>query len=81
MALGPVPRGYESLVGTLTFTYTTDKRSNTYLLDRMMTTKYPLGVVLMELAAQTRLRGKILGGFWLPRLQSEEADALSDLKK
>ena len=48
------------MVGTLTLNCGTDNRSNTYLLDRMMMTKYPLGVVLMELAAQTHLGGMIL---------------------
>ena len=80
MVLGPVPAGCESLIGTMSFTCGTDNRSNTYLLDKMMTTKYPLGVVLMELAAQTRLRGMVLRARWLPRLQNEEADALSNFE-
>ena len=29
----------------------TDNQGNTFLVDKLMTTKYPLGVVLMELAA------------------------------
>ena len=45
-----------------------------------MTTKYPLGLGLMELAAQTHLRRVIIRGRWLPRLQNEEADALSNFE-
>ena len=44
-----------------------------------MTTKYPLAVVLMELAHQLALRKAVLRASWLPRLQNEEADALTNL--
>ena len=63
----------------LTLSCGTDNQGNSYLLDRMLTTKYPLGVVLMELAHQMRLRRLILRAKWLPRLQNEEADALTNL--
>ena len=49
------------------------------MLDRMLTTKYPLGVVLMELAHQMRRRRLVLRAKWLPRLENEEADALTNL--
>ena len=62
---------------TLTFSSGTDNQGNSYLLDRMMTTKYPLVVVLMELAHQMRRRRLVLRARWLPRLQNEEADALT----
>ena len=57
----------------------TDNLGNTFLLDRMLTTKYPLGVILMELAHQCRVRRVALRAAWLPRLQNEEADALTNL--
>ena len=57
----------------------TDNLGNTFLLDRMLTTKYPLGVILMELAHQCRVRRVALRASWLPRLQNEEADALTNL--
>ena len=63
----------------LTLSCGTDNQGNSYLLDRMLTTKYPLGVVLMELAHQMRRRRLILRAKWLPRLQNEEADALTNL--
>ena len=63
----------------MTLSCGTDNQGNSYLLDRMLTTKYPLGVVLMELAHQMRLRRLVLRAKWLPRLQNEEADALTNL--
>ena len=57
----------------------TDNQGNTYLLDKMLTTKYPLGVVLMEMAHQCRLRQLVLRAHWIPRLENEEADALTNL--
>ena len=58
----------------------TDNQGNTHLLDRMLTTKYPLGVVLMELAHQSRVRRMVLRAHWLPRLENEEADALTNFE-
>ena len=43
-----------------------------------MTTKFPLGVVPMELASQLHLRHACLHARWIPRLQNEEADALTN---
>ena len=48
------------------------------MLDKMMTTKFPLGVVLMELAHQMRRRRAVLRACWIPRLQNEEADRLTN---
>ena len=43
-----------------------------------MTTKYPVAVVLMELSCQLGLRRAALHARWIPRLQTEEADALTN---
>ena len=43
-----------------------------------MTTKYPLGVILMELSCQLGFRRACLHTRWIPRLQNEEADALTN---
>ena len=48
-------------------------------MDKLFTTKYPLGVVLMELASQLGRRGATLRADWIPRIQNEEADALTNL--
>ena len=64
--------------GLVTLGCGTDNQGNTFLLDRLMTTKYPLGVVLVELAHQLQIRRASLLANWLPRLQNEEADALTN---
>ena len=70
------PKGQTSAVVGLSVG--TDKQGNSHLLDRMLTTKYPLGVVLMELAHKMRVRRLVLRAHWLPRLENEEADALTN---
>ena len=44
----------------------------------MLTTRYPLGVVLMELAHQMKLRRMVLRARWLPRDENQEADDLTN---
>ena len=44
----------------------------------MTTTKYSLVVILMELAHQMRSRRLVLQARWLPCLDNEEADALTN---
>ena len=56
----------------------TDNQGNMHLMDKLLTTKYPLGVVLMELSSQLGRRGATLRANWIPRLQNEEADALTN---
>ena len=70
------PRG--ETLAVLSLSCGTDNQGNSHLLDRMLTTKYPLGVVLMELAHQMRVRRLVLRAHWLPRLENEEADALTN---
>ena len=65
-------------MGLATLSCGTDNQGNSYLLDKLMTTKYPLGIVLIELACQLGLRRACLHARWIPRLQNEEADALTD---
>ena len=43
-----------------------------------MTTKFPMLVILGELAAQLRALNAELSLEWVPRLQNEEADALTN---
>ena len=64
--------------GFITLGCGTDNRGNTFLLDGLLTTKFPLGVVLMELSHQMRRRNAVLQASWIPRLQNEEADALTN---
>ena len=66
--------------GLLTVSCGTDNLGNTFLLDRLLTTKYPLGVVLMEVAHQCRRRNLTLRADWVPRLENQEADDLTNLE-
>ena len=56
----------------------TDNRGNSNLVERLLTTKFPLCILLMELAMQVQVRGADLRLHWLPRLQNEEADSLTN---
>ena len=47
------------------------------MLDKLMTTKFPLGVILMELSCQLGLRRACMHARWIRRLQNE-ADALTN---
>ena len=78
MVLMPELEARGDRAATLTLTSSTDNQGNSYLLDRMMTTKYPLVVILMELAHQMRRRRIVMRARWLPRLENEEADALTN---
>ena len=57
----------------------TDNMGNMYLIRKLMTTKYPLNVYLMEIAAQAEMRKLDLELSWVPRDQNTEADELSNL--
>ena len=78
MVLLPDAPVISSSVGLATLTCGTDNQGNSFLLDKLMTTKYPLGIVLMELACQLGRRRAALHARWIPRLQNEEADALTN---
>ena len=77
MVLMPEVGGSSETLGSVLLTCGTDNQGNRYLMDKLLTTKYPLGVVLMELSTQLGRRGATLRADWIPRLQNEEADALT----
>ena len=56
----------------------TDNHSNTYIVAKQMSTRFPLCVVVMELAYELGLRGQELQLQWVPREQNLEADELSN---
>jgi hypothetical protein len=56
----------------------TDNQGNSFLINKMMTTKFPLVAVLMEIAARLNKSGKTLNLTWTPRGQNAEADELSN---
>eukprot|EP00435_Cladocopium_sp_Y103_P061932 s382_g23.t1 len=62
----------------LVLTASTDNLGNTYVLQHFMSCKYPLSIVVMELAVQLQKLGLELELGWIPRGQNEEADALTN---
>ena len=56
----------------------TDNLGNTFALTRLMSSKFPLVVILAELSAQMQARAMALNLEWAPRDQNEEADALTN---
>ena len=69
----PVDAGAE-----LQLTGLTDNSGNTFALSRLMSSKFPLIVILAEFAAQLREKRMALELQWVPRNQNEEADALTN---
>ena len=64
----------------MSLTASTDNRGNSFVLDKYLTTKFPLNIVLIELAYQLQARGAHLRLQWLPREHNQEADDLTNLK-
>ena len=64
--------------GIVTIGCATDNQGNSFLMDKLLTTKYPLGIILIELSYQLARRRMALRAEWVPRLQNEEADALTN---
>ena len=64
--------------GLVSFSCGTDNQGNAFLVDKLMTTKYPLGIILVELCHQLARRRAALRAQWVPRLENEEADALTN---
>jgi hypothetical protein len=56
----------------------TDNKGNAYVVAKLMTTKYPLNIILMELALQLQRCNSCLDLAWVPREQNIEADELSN---
>ena len=63
----------------VTFSGTTDNKGNSHVTARLMTSKFPWCVVLMELSARMSRQSKALDLRWLPREQNTEADNLSNM--
>ena len=78
MVLLPETPASASANGLISFTCGTDNQGNMFLLDKLLTTKYPLGVILMEISCQLGRRQAAMRANWIPRLQNEESDALTN---
>ena len=64
--------------GSIALTGTTDNQGNSHIVSRLMSSSFPLNVMLMELVEQLHVRKAWLDLSWVPRQQNEEADALSN---
>ena len=78
MVLLPAEDLKSEVLGSVSLTCGTINQGNSYLLDKLLTTKYPLGVVLVEVACQLGLRNASIRANWMPRLQNEEAYSLTN---
>ena len=58
----------------------TDNQSNTYAVSKMMRTKYPLTVLVMQLSETLRSRCCELNLQWIPREKNQLADDLTNEK-
>ena len=56
----------------------TDNKGNSHVVSKLLTTKFPLCVVLMQLTADLGERGFELDLRWTPREENVLADALSN---
>jgi len=66
--------------GVIRITGATDNGGTPHVLSRLMTSKFPLVVILAELAEQLRARDLELSLLWTPREQNEAADDLTNGK-
>ena len=56
----------------------TDNKGNAHAVAKMLTTKFPLCAILMEIAATMEQNRMPLSLYWIPREQNVEADELSN---
>ena len=55
--------------GLVTCSCGTDNQGNSYLVEKLLTTKYPLGLLLIELLYQCSIRGAKLQARWILTVQ------------
>jgi len=77
LTLGPLD-GASRARGAVLLPLLTDNRGNSHALSRLMTTKYPLCLWVMELAATLEAKQLLLDAAWAPREWNSEADALTN---
>ena len=63
--------------GRLVLSGFTDNASNSYVIDKFLSVKFPVSMVLMELSRQLAELQSELHLHWIPREQNEESDDLS----
>ena len=65
-------------IGRIRISGGTDNAGNSWVVSRLMSSKFPMLLVLGELAVQLRQRQVELALDWIPREQNIEADALTN---
>ena len=65
-------------LGTIGMTGSTDNQGNSYAAQKLLSTKWPLTVVLLELVEEMRSLDVELYLQWIPRDENSEADALTN---
>jgi hypothetical protein len=56
----------------------TDNKRNSFVLNKLLSTKFPLTILLIELSEQLRTRDSVLNLAWVPRGENQEADDLTN---
>ena len=77
MAFWPEGKANDGAI-TLTGAGITENLGNACVVSKLMTTKFPLCAILMELSEQLDCRSSWLRLLWSPRDQNQEADALTN---
>ena len=65
-------------VGRISAGGSTDNQGNRFILNRLMTTKFPLLAFVCEMAAELEEKNCLLDLGWVPRDQNQEADAITN---
>jgi hypothetical protein len=72
--------GTRSSSTTCGITGSTDNKGNSYIVQKMLSTKFPVTPLVIELSEQLRCRDAEMHLKWIPRDLNQEADDLSNLK-
>ena len=64
--------------GSMSLSGLTDNKGNTFVLAKMLSTKYPLALVLMQLSVVLSEKKLWLNLDWVPRLENSSADDLTN---
>ena len=74
----PKAEGLHWAAGKISAGATTDNLGNRFVLNRLMSTKFPLLAFLCEFAVLLEERGCLFELGWVPRDQNEQADAITN---
>ena len=80
MLLVPEGLAERQRVGSAAISAGTDNQGNSYLATKLITTKFPLCLALLEMTSQLQARGLELNLQWLARESNQEADDLTNEK-